>query len=363
MAYRYLTQHALTGKWLSHDLPLKNVEFGPELNGPGELRGDLSPRLAWSHPELTDPGNTLLYVERNGLLRWGGIIWQAEPEGNTMRIEAAGWSSYLNYRHDLDGELGGRGPYVNTDPCKVIRDVVAYAQSLPDGDLGITVDSTTSKTTVGTPREPWHSRWWETPVLGEHLDDLVKGADSPDYTCTTRWDSHHNPVRRIRIGYPRLGARRTDIAFSTDTNIIDSTPVTYSADEYAQVVIATGTGEGRAQQRAIDAVRNKRLRLEHVLELPEVRSRDVLARRARAERAWRQKLGHVEEITVRNHPAAWIGSWQIGDDVQVAVRDQWTRWSGWCRITGYTIHPDTPQGETATLRLEPAGAHQAASAA
>lgn len=363
MAYRYLTQHALTGEWLSHDLPLRGVEFGPDLNGPGHLRGSLSPRLAWSHPGLTDPGNTLLYAEAGGRIRWGGIIWQTEPDGGTMQVEAAGWSSYLQYRHDLDGELGGRGPYVNTDPCRVMRDIVAYAQSVPDGDLGISVDKTTSTGKVGSPADPWHSRWWETPVLGDLFDDLVKAPDSPDYTCATWWGKDRRPVRRIRVGYPRLGARRSDIAFSSDTNIVGHTPVTYSADEYAQVVIATGAGEGRSQQRAVDAVRNKRLRLEHVLELPEVRGRDALAQRARRERAWRQNLGHVEEITVRNHPAAPIGSWQVGDDVQVSVRDEWANWSGWCRITGYTVRPDTDSGETAQLQLEPAGAHQYATAA
>ncbi|TJZ49467.1 hypothetical protein FCH28_24465 [Streptomyces piniterrae] len=121
-----------------------------------------------------DPGTTLIYAERKGQLRWGGLIWQAEPEGDELKVEAAGWTSYLQQRHDLDGELGGRGPYVRTDPCKTARDIVAYAQSIPDGDLGLRVDSTTSKAMVGTPSEPWHSRWWETPVLGGQFDDLVK---------------------------------------------------------------------------------------------------------------------------------------------------------------------------------------------
>ncbi|GGX36786.1 hypothetical protein [Streptomyces noursei] len=363
MTYRYLTQHALTGEWLSPHLPLTDVEFGPELNGPGHLRGTLAPRLAWLHPELADPGNTLLYVERDGLLRWGGLIWQVEPEGGELKVEAAGWSSYLKRRHDLDGELDGRGPYVNTDPCTIARDIVAYAQSIPDGDLGLTVDATTSTTTVGTAAEPWHSRWWETPVLGDQFDDLVKGPDSPDYTCSTWWGHHRQPVRRIQLGYPRLGARRTDVTFTSGINIIDSPPVTYSADDYAQVIIATGSGEGRAQQRAIDAVRNRRLRLEHVLDLPEVRSQDTLARRAKAERAWRQSLGHVEEITVRDHPHAPIGSWQVGDDVRVTVRSEWANWSGWCRITGWTIRPDTPAGETATLTLARADAYHYGTAA
>ncbi|MFF4408478.1 hypothetical protein ACFY1P_29540 [Streptomyces sp. NPDC001407] len=354
MTYRYLTQDALTGDWLTLDLPLTDVEFGPQLNGPGHLKGELSPRLAHTAIDLVDPGNTLIYVERDGLLRWGGIIWQAVPEGNTLKIEASGWTSYLHRRHDVDGELGGRAPYVYTDPCQIARDIVAYAQSVPDGNLGITVDGTTSAAKTGTPADPWHSRWWENPNLGDQFDNLFKAAASPDHTCTVHWDAQHRPVRRIQLGYPRLGARRTDIYFSTGINIVDSVPVTYSADEYAQVVIATGVGEGRAKQRSTDAVRNNRLRLEQVLDLPEVRGVDVLAKRARAERTWRQVMGTVEQITVRDHPAAPIGSWQVGDDVRVTVRDQWTRYSGWCRITGWTVHPQTPGGESATLTLDPA---------
>ncbi|MFD7338474.1 hypothetical protein ACFV98_21065 [Streptomyces violascens] len=363
MGYRYLTQHALTGGWLSSDLPLTDVEFGPDLNGPGHLRGTLAPRLAGRFAELVDPGNTLVYVERDGFLRWGGIIWQAEPEGHKLTVEAAGWTSYLLRRRDLDGELGGRGPYVHADPCQIIRDIVAYAQSVPDGNLGLSVDSAASSAKVGTTAEPWRSRWWENPVLGEQIDDLAKGPDSPDYTCAVWWDKEHRPVRRIQLGYPRLGARRHDISFSTGLNIVTSTPVTYSADGYAQVVIATGSGEGRSQKRAIDAVRNDRLRLEQVLELPEVRGSDVLAQRARVERTWRQSLGHVEEITVRDHPNAPIGSWQIGDDVRVSVQGQWTTWSGWCRITGWTIHPDTPAGETVALSLALADSYQYGTAA
>ncbi|GGU44196.1 hypothetical protein [Streptomyces violascens] len=363
MGYRYLTQHALTGAWLTSDLPLTDVEFGPDLNGPGHLRGTLEPHLGRRLPEIADAGNTLIYVERDGYLRWGGIIWRAEPEGDKVVVEAAGWTSYLQRRRDLDGELGGRGPYVRADPCRIICDIVAYAQSIPDGDLGLSVDGITSSATVGSPAEPWHSRWWENPVLGDQLDDLVKGPNAPDYTCGVWWDSARRPVRRIQLGYPRLGRRRDDLSFSTGINIITSTPVQYSADDYAQVVIATGTGEGRSQKRAIDAVRNGRLRLEHALDLPDVRATETLAQRARAERTWRQRLGHIEEITVRDHPQARIGAWQIGDDVQVAVRDQWTTWSGWCRITGWTIHPDTAAGETATIQLAPADSYQYGAAA
>lgn len=159
------------------------------------------------------------------------------------------------------------------------------------------------------------------------------------------------PWRRIRLGYPRLGRRRDDISFSTGVNIITAVPVVYSADDFAQVVVATGSGEGRDQYRAVDAVRDGRLRMEDVLELPDIRGNDVLARRARAERLWRQRQGSIESITVRDHPAAPFGSWQVGDDVQVAVHDQWVDFVGWMRITGWRASPSGDDGEQFTISL------------
>ena len=186
-AYRYLAQHALTGQWLHTALPLIDVEFGPDLDGPGELTATLAPRFISSNPDFTDPGTTVLYVERGGHLHWGGLIWRCTPEGARYRIEAASWSSYPERRYDFDGELGGRGPYVNTDPCTIIRHVWDYLQAVPDGDLGVVVDATASTATVGTPAEPWHSYWWEPKSLGSHIDDLISEADSPEYTCETSW--------------------------------------------------------------------------------------------------------------------------------------------------------------------------------
>ncbi|MER0443010.1 hypothetical protein ABR738_00215 [Streptomyces sp. Edi4] len=352
MPYRYFAQHLLTGQILAADLPLSDVEFGPELNGPGALRAKLTPRFARTVPELLEEGTCALYVENGGVLRWGGILWQATPEDRTLSLEAAGWSSYLQRRHDIHGELDGRGPYVNADPCRVIRDIWAYAQSIPDGDLGVVVDPATSTAKVGTTAEPMHSNWWEDPVLGNTVDDLVKADDSPDYTCDTAWGPNGTIVRRLRLAYPRLGARRDDVSFASGVNILDAPAVTRNADDYAQTVIATGAGEGRAKVRVIDSVRDGRLRLEHVLDLPDVKGTDILAQRARAERTRRQTRGSVDQIRIRpDHPAAPLGSFQVGDDVQVTVHNEWAEWLGWCRITGWTVHTGGSDGETVTVDL------------
>lgn len=138
--YRYFTTDALTGEVLAHDLPLSGVEFGPELNGSGSMRGLLAPRYARLAPTQAEAGTVLLWAERDQRLLWGGLIWRAKPEDDRLPLEAAGFGSYPGSRHDLHGNLGGRGPYPGTDPCTVIRDVWAYLQEQPDGDLGVSVD-------------------------------------------------------------------------------------------------------------------------------------------------------------------------------------------------------------------------------
>lgn len=337
--WRYWTQHAVTGQQLHPALPLTDVEFGNELNGPGSLTGTLKPKFMNANASLLLPHIALIYAEADGMLRWGGLLWDATPEDDEYRIEAAGWSSYLTKRHDTHGELNGRGPYTNQDPCNIIRDLWAYAQEQPDGNLGVVVDSTTSSAKAGTPAEPWHSYWYETPTLAEHLDGLVSEDGSPEYTNACSYQSNGTVKKRLVLGYPRLGARRTDISFRTGVNIIDAPPVAYSGDDFANTVIATGSGEGTATRRAEDSVRDGGLRMEATLALPTVNGNDILGRRAAAERKRRQIMGEVTTITVRHHPNAPLGSWQIGDDVQVAVHNAWKSWTGWARIVAEAYQP------------------------
>lgn len=343
--WRYWTEDALTGIQLHPALPLTGVEFTRELNGPGSFQGTLAPRFLNSNPGVVEPGRTLIYVEADGRLRWGGIVWDTVMDDGEYRVEAAGWSSYLHKRHDLHGELDARGPYTYGDPCQIIRDIWAYAQEQPDGDLGVTVDATNSSAKAGTPAEPWHSYWYETPVLGGLVDDLVGEDGSPDYVDDCEYQTNGTVARRVRLGWPRVGARRTDISFKAGVNIVGPVPIQRSGDEYANTIIATGSGEGTARRFAVDSVRDGGLRLETVLPLPDVNGTDVLGRRARAERERLMVMGTVRDLTIRHHPNAPLGSWQVGDDVMVQARSEWGMWSGWSRIVADSIRPGGDSGE------------------
>lgn len=354
-SYRFLSQDLLTGTWLDTELPLSSVQLGYQLNGPGSMSATLTPRYARVDPATVFPARTALYVERDGVLVWGGIIWSARPKGPDFAIEAAGFSSYLARRHDIHGNANGRGPWVYADPCDVYRALWAYAQEQADGDLGVVVDATTSSAKVGTPAEPLKMDWWEATNLGDFAGSLTDADDGFDYTDAVAWTgSPSNPgtsVRRIRLGYPRLGRRRTDVSFRTGANIIASPEVTYEGDNYAQVVIGIGAGDGSSRIRWIDAARNHFPRMEHVENQPGIKGTDQLAKIVRTERIARGVIEDISGLTAVDHPNAPIGAFSVGDDVMVEVHDEWADLQLWCRIVGYTIDTSTDQGETVQLDL------------
>ncbi|MER8002091.1 hypothetical protein [Streptomyces sp. NPDC095613] len=349
--YRYIAARPATGEILHWNLPLGEVEFGPEISGPGSLSATLSPTFASSMSDTLDAGNAVILVERNAQLVWGGLLWRAEPEGVKLPIEAAGFTSYLHRRFDLVGDLGGRGPYVEADPCGVIRDVWAYAQDQPDGDLQVVVDDTKSKAKVGTAKDPYTTHKWDPRNLGEIVDEMGEIDEGLEWSETVAWRARR-AERRIILGAPQLGRRREDLTFTTGANVVGEPHVIKDADEYAQWVVALGAGEGKKRNVVVDGVRNGRLRLESRLETSEKEEAE-LRERTRRERLARQILPTLTELEITDHPAAPIESLRIGDGVRIRLHEPHAEYDGWNRIVGWTVRPGN--GETAervTLKLE-----------
>ncbi|WP_405803421.1 hypothetical protein [Streptomyces sp. NBC_01187] len=349
--YRYIVADAATGEVLHWNLPLSEVEFGPEKSGPGSFHGTLSPTFARSFSDMLDGGNTVLLAERNAQLAWGGVIWRAEPEGSKLPVEASGFTSYLHRRFDLHGNLDGRGPYIEADPCQVIRDVWAYAQDQPDGDLHVVVDDTKSKAKTGTAKDPYTSSKTDPRNLGEMVDEMADVDDGLEWTEAVTW--HGNRAeRRIVLGAPRLGRLREDLTFTTGANVTGEPHVIMDADEYAQWVIGLGAGEGKKRKVVVDGVRNGRLRLEHQLETSE-KDEAKLKQRTRRERLARQVLPTLTELEIVDHPAARIDTLRVGDDVRIRLHEPHTEYDGWNRIVGWTVRPgDGETPERVTLKLE-----------
>lgn len=189
------------------------------------------------------------------------------------------------------------------------------------------------------PAEPYALAWWDAPDCGSEVDTLSR--ETPfDYVEEHSWDGEE-VAHRLRIGYPRFGRRRTDLAFIQGDNVIGVVEPERDGAGFANEVIALGAGEGkRSLQRRIPE-RDGRLRRPIVYSDKAITTGARLDAIARATLATHRTPLEIPAVEVVNHPHAPIGSWQLGDDILVQAVIPWLGDIAiWHRITGWALLGD-----------------------
>src|SRR4051812_6954575 len=100
--YRYFTTDLLTNDVLM-EIPFSGVSYERALKAGGSFQGDIPVIVSTRHLELyntTMPGQTGLYVVRNNVVVWGGIIWSRSynVKSKVLSVDASEFSSYLHHR-------------------------------------------------------------------------------------------------------------------------------------------------------------------------------------------------------------------------------------------------------------------------
>jgi hypothetical protein len=100
--YRYITTDFLTDQILG-EIPLQNVSFTRALKDAGSMSGQVPVIPDNDYLDLyetTLPGRTSLYILRNGVCVWGGIIWSRtyDIKQRMLSINASEFTSYLHKR-------------------------------------------------------------------------------------------------------------------------------------------------------------------------------------------------------------------------------------------------------------------------
>ena len=75
--YRYFTTDLLTNTVLA-EIPFRGVSFGRSIKAAGSFSGEIVVIPETASMDIYDstmPGKTALYVVRDGVCVWGGIIW------------------------------------------------------------------------------------------------------------------------------------------------------------------------------------------------------------------------------------------------------------------------------------------------
>ena len=304
------------------ELPLTRVNFDSQLNAIGGFKGSLplgdAGVLKLDPIGSTQTERTAIYVDRDGTIVWGGILWTRVYNSSTHALDLGG-SEFLSYfqRRNVNAVFDAN----NIDQMDLARQVATYVASVTGGDIGITASSGTSPQMRTLHYDPWdlknaYSILSETSALEFGYDFAV----DVQYVAGV-------PTKTLTLSYPRRGRNwlATGHLFEYPGNI-QSYVWTEDGTQGANKVYVTGSGSGpnqlistAADTSLIDAGYPL---LEAVIPSKSIDNQYYLDSQARAHLTALANPVVIPEITVRGDLDPIFGSYSVGDDGRIRITDE-----------------------------------------
>jgi hypothetical protein len=346
-AYRHLVADLLTGT-IREEIPFSTVKYSHVLNRPGGFAATLPLR----HPKATranlDPGRTAIYVERNGVIMWGGILWTAKASVGGASVEVGGEGFWSYFRRRL---VRTTKVYAGQDQCFIARDLVNYAQAQAGGDMGVAVGAETSG--VLRDRTYYH---YERKKIGEAVEQLAAVQGGFDFNVDVAWVGGVI-TKTLRVQYPRRG-RATAIVFELGSNIED---LDQEIDATRQANIIDGLGAGEGDATLITTVSDLSVAppyplLEDVVTYKDVSVSATLQAASMAELVARSTpVERLPSLTARAGPDTDLGSFITGDTVTARGADGFLSVDQLMRITNYEVSVNQNGREAVAVGLQSEG--------
>lgn len=343
------------------ELPITSLEYSDVLNAPGEITGTVHLNPYPDHPTLFTQDNfreadTALYVLRDGVPMWGGIMWgwRANVNNDTVDFAGEGWHSYIR-RRVISATVFAEGNDQGEVAEKILQNVIDAGNPL---DLQYNIDDTT-----GVDRDRVYY-WWEGKNAGEALEQLAAVENGFDfYYSTTIHPTTGDYVITFNLLYPTTG-RETNHVFELGTNV---SFVNYSSDGKGITTrwlgFGTGQGAGVLYSTAYDpgafgyegGTRSYQL-LEDVASWPDVVNQATLDEHVA--RRLIQSTTPSRLIVLNHYPDTEprLGTYQIGDQCTVTASRGFVQLDrALHRIVDRRVAVADNGGESVQLTLAPIG--------
>lgn len=273
--YTYLFVDLRTDTILA-ELPLASVTYSFELNGIGKLSGTIpynDETLPLDPETASTPARTAVYVDRDGVLVWGGIVWTRQDTTGGKQIQAAEFLSYYQHRYvkktlSTDTSLltdpnfvdaGGQRLYA--DQKFVAWSLIRYANDQVGGDIHVDIDGLAGIAN-GIIRDVTYFGY-ERPEIYKSIADLAAADDGFDFAIEVGWapSANNNPptrFRKARSWYPRRGRAADDsgLVFSKGGGAGSILSYDWPEDGTSMVTemsgLGAGTGEAKIIKTAVD---------------------------------------------------------------------------------------------------------------
>lgn len=268
--YTYLFCDLRTDVLLA-ELPLADVQYSFELNGIGRLSGTIpytDETLPLDPETASTPGRTAVYVDRDGVLVWGGIVWTRDQAKGGKKIQAAEFLSYFQHRYvkktlSTDTSLLINPAYVDAGGQRLYNDqkyvfwsLIRYAQDQPGGSININIDGLTAPAHGITRTATYFG--YERPEIYKAIAELAAADDGFDFGIEVGWTSAANNqaptrFRKARAWYPRRGrtAAESGLVFSKGGGFGSILSYDWPEDGTSLVTEMSGLGAGSGEARIV----------------------------------------------------------------------------------------------------------------
>ncbi|MFC9465213.1 hypothetical protein [Streptomyces coelicoflavus] len=258
------------------ELPLTGVTYGFELNGIGTLRGTIpynDETLPLDPETASTPARTAVYVDRDGVIVWGGIVWTRQQTSGGKAIQAAEFMSYFQRRYvkktlssdlskiDDDRYVTEGGQRIWQDQKWAVWSLLWYAQAEPGGSIGLDINQLASPQT-GVSRYGTTYLGYERPEIYKAIADLSAADNGFDFGIQVGWTTAANNeaprrYRRAIVWYPRRGrtADESGLVFSKGGPAGSILSYDWPEDGASMVTEMTGLGAGEATARIVKTAR------------------------------------------------------------------------------------------------------------
>ena len=328
--YTYLVYDLVTNTALG-ELPLRQATFNTVLNGVGTLNGQilLSDPVAQAMdvPAITVPGRTALYVDRGGVLIWGGIIWQRTYSVGqnmgynfTLTITADEFPSYFKQRI-----LASNRTYTNQDQLFIASDLISYAQLFSSIGVNVPTAGTSgvllSESYVGTDYKPFWSMVTEMASGTEGFDAMI------DVGYGIGGAAAGVPGKNLNLSWPRRGTRAPNNGLVLELpGYIAQYCWPEDATKMANVIYDTGPGTGSAMLVGFASDPAPLTAGYPMLEATYSYNDSYITQALITDRAQADLKAYENGVVlpvVFIVPGAWpnIGDYTVGDDVVISITD------------------------------------------
>ncbi len=360
--YTYLFCDLVTDTVLA-ELPLAGVSYNYALNGIGTLRGVVpynAETLPLDPETATTPGRTVVYVDRDGVLVWGGIVWTRQNTTGGRSIQAAEFLSYYQHRYvkttlSTDTSLITNTAYVGSDPAGqrlytdqkyIVWSLLRYAAMQSGGDIGLDINALTAPA-HGVTRDVTYFGY-ERPEIYKSIAELGAADDGFDFSIEVGWTpaANNNPPRRYRKAYtyfPRRGRAvgQSGLVFFKGSGYGSILSYDWPEDGTAITTEMSGLGAGTGEARIVKTAADSDLlaagwpllesveTYDGVIDEAQVQgltNSDLIGRTAAQVQPW-------FEVDADSDPE--FGSYSVGDEARFVIDPE----------------PQSPNGRDTTLRI------------